>query len=186
MFSLTPGFASGLAPGFPAADDAVTEPGAARQRHLPGLRHAGGNSGRWTLGFFLNHVLFGMNLQEAIDARPSTPTISRPRSIPAAPCRARCPSRRGPGSRRSRSCGGAGTHQLEVTPPWSLATGQRGRPRPRLPVRGRQPEGHAGLRRRPVTALGDLADRASPPGPADLRIVLMQHSESSPHERAPW
>lgn len=25
-----------------------------------------------------------------------------------------------------------------------------------------------------MTAPGDLADRASPPGPADLRIVLMQ------------
>ena len=49
----------------------------------------GDQQDQWTLAFFLNHVLFGMNLQEAIDAPRSTPGTSRRRSTRAGPRRGR-------------------------------------------------------------------------------------------------
>jgi gamma-glutamyltranspeptidase/glutathione hydrolase len=79
----------------------------------------GDQQDQWTIGFFLNHVLFGMNLQEAIDAPafhtehfPSSfyPREARPRSL-AAEARLAEPvlaelRRRG--------------HAVTVLPPWSL------------------------------------------------------------------
>jgi gamma-glutamyltranspeptidase/glutathione hydrolase len=79
----------------------------------------GDQQDQWTLGFFLNHVLFGMNLQQAIDAPafhtdhfPSSfyPRGSRPRSLAA---ESRIPE---PVLAELRRRG----HQVTVLPPWSL------------------------------------------------------------------
>jgi len=91
MFSLTPGFASTLAPG--RRPRTTLSPGLALRDGEPYLAFGtpgGDQQDQWTIGFFLNHVLFGMNLQEAIDAPafhtdhfPSSfyPRIARPRSL---------------------------------------------------------------------------------------------------------
>jgi gamma-glutamyltranspeptidase/glutathione hydrolase len=91
MFSLTPGFASTLAPG--RRPRTTLSPGLALRGGEPYLAFGtpgGDQQDQWTIGFFLNHVIFGMNLQEAIDAPayhtdhfPSSfyPRQSRPRSL---------------------------------------------------------------------------------------------------------
>src|SRR6266542_672295 len=69
MFSLTPGFASTLAPG--RRPRTTLSPSLALRDGQPYLAFGtpgGDQQDQWTLAFFLNHVLFGMNLQEAIDA----------------------------------------------------------------------------------------------------------------------
>ena len=69
MFSLTPGLASSLAPG--RRPRTTLSPSLALRDGEPYLAFGtpgGDQQDQWTLGFFLNHVLFGMNLQEAIDA----------------------------------------------------------------------------------------------------------------------
>ncbi len=69
MFSLTPGLASCLAPG--RRPRTTLSPSLALRDGEPYLAFGtpgGDQQDQWTLGFFLNHVLFGMNLQEAIDA----------------------------------------------------------------------------------------------------------------------
>ena len=120
MFSLTPGFASTLAPR--RRPRTTLSPSLALRDGEPYLAFGtpgGDQQDQWTVGFFLNHVLFGMNLQEAIDAPsfhtdhfPSSfyPRDSVPRSL-SAEARTADPvlaelRRRG--------------HQVEVTPPWSL------------------------------------------------------------------
>jgi gamma-glutamyltranspeptidase / glutathione hydrolase len=69
MFSLTPGLASSLAPGrrprTTLSPTLVLRDGAP---HLAFGTPGGDQQDQWTVGFFLNHVLFGMNLQQAIDA----------------------------------------------------------------------------------------------------------------------
>jgi gamma-glutamyltranspeptidase/glutathione hydrolase len=120
MFSLTPGFASTLAP--LRRPRTTLSPSLALHDDEPYLAFGtpgGDQQDQWTVGFFLNHVLFGMNLQEAIDAPsfhtdhfPSSfyPRDSVPRSL-SVEARAA-----GPVLAELRRRG----HQVEVTPPWSL------------------------------------------------------------------
>ena len=91
MFTLTPGLASTLAPG--RRPRTTLSPTLALRDGEPYMAFGtpgGDQQDQWTVGFFLNHVLFGMNLQEAIDAPafhtdhfPSSfyPRASLPRSL---------------------------------------------------------------------------------------------------------
>jgi gamma-glutamyltranspeptidase/glutathione hydrolase len=91
MFTLTPGLASTLAPG--RRPRTTLSPGLALRDGQPYLAFGtpgGDQQDQWALGFFINHVHFGMNLQEAIDAPafhtdhfPSSfyPRGSAPRSL---------------------------------------------------------------------------------------------------------
>jgi gamma-glutamyltranspeptidase/glutathione hydrolase len=120
MFALTPGLASTLAPG--RRPRTTLSPSMALRGGEPYLAFGtpgGDQQDQWTLGFFLSHVLFGMNLQQAIDAPafhtdhfPSSfyPRGSMPRSLAA---EARLPE---PvlGELRRRG------HEVQVMPPWSL------------------------------------------------------------------
>jgi len=120
MFTLTPGLASTLAPG--RRPRTTLSPGLALRDGQPYLAFGtpgGDQQDQWTLGFFLNHVLFGMNLQQAIDAPafhtdhfPSSfyPRGSMPRSLAA---EARLPE---PVLDELRRRG----HVVSVMPPWSL------------------------------------------------------------------
>jgi gamma-glutamyltranspeptidase/glutathione hydrolase len=120
MSTLTPGLASTLAPG--RRPRTTLSPSLVLRDGEPYLAFGtpgGDQQDQWTLAFFLNHVLFGMNLQQAIDAPafhtghfPSSfwPRGSSPRSL-AAESRLDEPvlaelRRRG--------------HQVTVMPPWSL------------------------------------------------------------------
>jgi gamma-glutamyltranspeptidase/glutathione hydrolase len=120
MFTLTAGLASTLAPG--RRPRTTLSPSLALRDGEPYLAFGtpgGDQQDQWTLAFFLNHVLFGMNLQQAIDAPafhtdhfPSSfwPRGSVPRSL-AAEARLDEPvlaelRRRG--------------HEVTVMPPWSL------------------------------------------------------------------
>ncbi len=120
MFTLTPGLASTLAPG--RRPRTTLSPGLALRDGQPYLAFGtpgGDQQDQWALAFFLNHVHFGMNLQEAIDAPafhtdhfPSSfyPRASLPRSL-AAEARAA-----GPVLAELRRRG----HAVTVQPPWSL------------------------------------------------------------------
>ncbi|HEV2372271.1 MAG TPA: gamma-glutamyltransferase family protein [Streptosporangiaceae bacterium] len=69
MFSLTPGLANTLAPG--KRPRTTLSPSLALRQGEPYLAFGtpgGDQQDQWTLAVFLNHVVFGMNLQEAIDA----------------------------------------------------------------------------------------------------------------------
>ena len=91
MFTLTPGLASTLAPR--RRPRTTLTPSLALRDGQPYLAFGtpgGDQQDQWSLQFFLNHVLFGMNLQEAIDAPafhtdhfPSSfwPRQSQPRSL---------------------------------------------------------------------------------------------------------
>ncbi|MGO8887243.1 MAG: gamma-glutamyltransferase family protein [Streptosporangiaceae bacterium] len=120
MFTLTAGLASTLAPG--RRPRTTLSPSLALRDGDPYLAFGtpgGDQQDQWTLAFFLNHVHFGMNLQEAIDAPafhsdhfPSSfyPRRSAPRSL-AVEARISQPvvaelRRRG--------------HRVDVRPPWSL------------------------------------------------------------------
>jgi gamma-glutamyltranspeptidase/glutathione hydrolase len=120
MFTLTPGLASTLAPG--RRPRTTLSPGLALRDGAPYLAFGtpgGDQQDQWPVAFFLNHVLFGMNLQEAIDAAafhtdhfPSSfyPRMSDPRSL-AVESRAG-----GPVIADLRARG----HKVSVEPPWSL------------------------------------------------------------------
>jgi len=120
MFTLTPGLASTLAPG--RRPRTTLSPGLVLRAGEPYLAFGtpgGDQQDQWTLGFFLNHVLFGMNLQQAIDAPafhtdhfPSSfyPRGSVPRSLAA---EARLPAGVLAALRRRG-------HEVTVMPPWSL------------------------------------------------------------------
>jgi gamma-glutamyltranspeptidase / glutathione hydrolase len=120
MFTLTPGLASTLAPG--RRPRTTLSPGLVLRGGAPYLAFGtpgGDQQDQWSLPFFLNHVLFGMNLQEAIDAPafhtdhfPSSfyPRMSDPRSLVIE-------SRAG----RDVIAGlRARGHKVSVQPPWSL------------------------------------------------------------------
>jgi gamma-glutamyltranspeptidase/glutathione hydrolase len=120
MFTLTPGLASTLAPG--RRPRTTLSPGLALRDGEPYLAFGtpgGDQQDQWALAFFLNHVHFGMNLQEAIDAPafhtehfPSSfyPRQARPRALVA---EARLPAGVLAGLRQRG-------HDLTVAPPWSL------------------------------------------------------------------
>jgi gamma-glutamyltranspeptidase/glutathione hydrolase len=120
MFALTPGFASSLAPG--RRPRTTLSPGLALRGGEPYLAFGtpgGDQQDQWTVGFFLNHAVFGMNLQEAIDAPayhtdhfPSSfyPRGSVPRSLSAE-------ERLGSGVLGELRRRG---HEVDVRPPWSL------------------------------------------------------------------
>jgi gamma-glutamyltranspeptidase/glutathione hydrolase len=120
MFTLSPGFASTLAPG--RRPRTTLSPGLVLRDGEPYMAFGtpgGDQQDQWTVGFFLNHVVFGMNLQEAIDAPafhtdhfPSSfyPRQSLPRSLSIE-------ERAGDAViNRLRDRG----HEVTVSAPWSL------------------------------------------------------------------
>jgi gamma-glutamyltranspeptidase/glutathione hydrolase len=130
MFALTPGFASSLAPG--RRPRTTLSPSLALRDGEPYLAFGtpgGDQQDQWTLAVFLNHAVYGMNLQEAIDFpafhtehMPSSfyPRAAQPRSLVIE-------SRAGEhviDSLRARG------HDVSVRGPWSLgrvsAVGRRG------------------------------------------------------------
>ncbi|HEX9517722.1 MAG TPA: gamma-glutamyltransferase family protein [Streptosporangiaceae bacterium] len=120
MFTLTPGFASTLAPG--RRPRTTLSPGMVLRDGEPYMAFGtpgGDQQDQWTVGFFLNHAVFGMNLQEAIDF-PAYHTDHFPSSFyprEAFPLSLCVESRAGEGviaDLRGRG------HDLSVSPPWSL------------------------------------------------------------------
>ena len=120
MFTLTPGLASTLAPR--RRPRTTLSPSLALRDGQPYLSFGtpgGDQQDQWTLAFFLNHVLFGMNLQEAIDA-PAFHTDHFPSSF--------YPRQSGPRSLAIESRADesviadlrARGHEVSVRPPWSL------------------------------------------------------------------
>jgi gamma-glutamyltranspeptidase / glutathione hydrolase len=120
MFALTPGLANSLAPG--RRPRTTLSPSLALREGQPYLAFGtpgGDQQDQWPLGFFLNHVLFGMNLQEAIDApafhSEHFPSSFYPRQ--SAPRALAIESRAGEGVIAALRAKG---HQVDVRPPWSL------------------------------------------------------------------
>ncbi|HEY0716663.1 MAG TPA: gamma-glutamyltransferase family protein [Streptosporangiaceae bacterium] len=120
MFTLQPGLPATLAPGkrprTTLSPSLVLRDG---QPYLAFGTPGGDQQDQWSLAFFLNHVHFGMNLQQAIDAA-SFHTRHFPSSFYAresAPRAVDIEARAGEavisGLRRRG-------HQVSVTPPWSL------------------------------------------------------------------
>jgi gamma-glutamyltranspeptidase / glutathione hydrolase len=120
MFTLTPGLNNTLAPG--KRPRTTLSPTMVLRGGEPWLAFGtpgGDQQDQWTLGFFLNHVHFGMNLQEAIDAPafhsrhfPSSfyPRESAPRALDIE-------ERAGAGVIAALRARG---HEVSVRPPWSL------------------------------------------------------------------
>jgi gamma-glutamyltranspeptidase / glutathione hydrolase len=120
MFTLTPGLASTVGPG--RRPRTTLSPGLALRDGEPYLAFGtpgGDQQDQWSLAFFLNHVVYGMNLQEAIDAPvfhtdhfPSSfyPRRSLPRSLAIE-------SRAGTDVVSALRARG---HDVSVRPPWSL------------------------------------------------------------------
>ena len=120
MFTLTPGLPNSLAPG--KRPRTTLTPSLALRAGEPYLAFGtpgGDQQDQWTLAFFLRHVLFGMNLQEAIDA-PAFHTRAFPSSFyprESSPLAVDVEERAGAGvvgELRRRG------HQVTVRPPWSL------------------------------------------------------------------
>ncbi len=120
MFTLTPGLPNTLAPG--KRPRTTLSPGLVLRGGEPYLSFGtpgGDQQDQWTLSFFLNHVLFGMNLQEAIDA-PAFHSRHFPSSFfPRAswPLAMDAEERIGPEAVAGLRARG---HQVTVRPPWSL------------------------------------------------------------------
>jgi gamma-glutamyltranspeptidase / glutathione hydrolase len=120
MFTLTPGLANTLAPGKrPRTTLSPTLVLRGDEPYLAFGTPGGDQQDQWTLGFFLNHVQYGMNLQEAIDA-PAFHTRHFPSSFhprESFPLAVDVEERAG----QAVIAGLAGRgHQVTVAPPWSL------------------------------------------------------------------
>ena len=120
MFTLTPGLPNSLAPG--KRPRTTLSPGLALRGGEPYLAFGtpgGDQQDQWSLSFFLNHVRFGMNLQEAIDA-PAFHTCAFPSSFyprQFLPLAVEAEERAGPrviAELRERG------HDVAVRPAWSL------------------------------------------------------------------
>jgi gamma-glutamyltranspeptidase / glutathione hydrolase len=120
MFTLTPGLPNSLAPGKrPRTTLSPTMALRGEEPYLAFGTPGGDQQDQWTLLFFLNHLHFGMNLQEAIDAPafhtrhfPSSfwPRDSHPRAVDV---EARV------GEQVIAGLAGRG-HEVTVSAPWSL------------------------------------------------------------------
>lgn len=120
MFALTPGFANSLAPG--RRPRTTLSPSLVLRDGEPYMAFGtpgGDQQDQWTMGFFLNHVVHGMNLQQSIDFPayhtdhfPSSfyPRGSNPRSLTVE-------SRAGQHVVDELTARG---HQTTVSLPWSL------------------------------------------------------------------
>ena len=120
MFALAPGLPATIAPG--KRPRTTLTPTLALRDGEPYLAFGtpgGDQQDQWTLAFFLNHVNFGMNLQQAIDF-PAFHSAHMPSSFyprHAYPGRLDVESRAGDdvvGELRRRG------HEVHVQPPWSL------------------------------------------------------------------
>src|SRR6266567_1674504 len=120
MFTLTPGLPNSLAPG--KRPRTTLSPSLALRDGKPYLAFGtpgGDQQDQWALAVFLNHVIFGMNLQEAIDA-PAFHTDHFPSSF--------WPRGSVPRSLSTEARAGESVitelrrrgHEVEVTPAWSL------------------------------------------------------------------
>jgi gamma-glutamyltranspeptidase/glutathione hydrolase len=120
MFTLTPGLPATLAPG--KRPRTTLSPSLVLRGGEPYLAFGtpgGDQQDQWTMPFFLRHVHFGMNLQEAIDA-PAFHTRHFPSSFyprQAAPRALDIEERAG--ERVIAELRGRG-HEVTVCPPWSL------------------------------------------------------------------
>jgi gamma-glutamyltranspeptidase / glutathione hydrolase len=120
MFTLTPGLPNSLAPG--KRPRTTLSPGLAMHGAQPYLAFGtpgGDQQDQWALSFFLNHVQFGMNLQEAIDA-PAFHTRHFPSSFwprESFPAAVDLEDRAGAGVIDGLRARG---HEVTVSPAWSL------------------------------------------------------------------
>ena len=120
MFTLTPGLPNSLAPG--KRPRTTLSPSLALRGGEPYLAFGtpgGDQQDQWPLSFFLNHVQFGMNLQEAIDA-PAFDTRHFPSSFwprESFPRAVDMEDRAGPGVIEGLRARG---HEVTVSAPWSL------------------------------------------------------------------
>jgi gamma-glutamyltranspeptidase / glutathione hydrolase len=120
MFTLTPGLPATIAPG--KRPRTTLTPTLALREGEPYLAFGtpgGDQQDQWTLGFFLNHAVFGMNLQQAIDF-PAFHSAHMPSSFyprESHPLRLDVEERVGAAvvdELRRRG------HDVRVQPPWSL------------------------------------------------------------------
>ncbi len=120
MFALTPGFASTLAPG--RRPRTTLSPSLALRDGEPYMAFGtpgGDQQDQWTIGFFLNHVVYGMNMQQAIDF-PAYHTDHFPSSFyprGSIPLSLTVESRSGQQVVTELRARG---HEATVSPPWSL------------------------------------------------------------------
>jgi len=120
MFTLTPGLPNSLAPG--KRPRTTLSPGLAMRGGEPYLAFGtpgGDQQDQWALSFFLNHVQFGMNLQEAIDA-PAFHTRHFPSSFwprESFPAAVDVEDRAGPQVIKGLRARG---HKVTVSPAWAL------------------------------------------------------------------
>jgi gamma-glutamyltranspeptidase / glutathione hydrolase len=120
MFALTPGLPNTLAPG--KRPRTTLSPTLALRGGEPYLAFGtpgGDQQDQWSLGFFLNHVQYGMNLQEAIDA-PAFHTRHFPSSFyprESFPLAVDVEERAGQAVIAGLTRRG---HRVTVAPPWSL------------------------------------------------------------------
>jgi gamma-glutamyltranspeptidase/glutathione hydrolase len=120
MFTLTPGLPATIAPG--KRPRTTLTPTLALREGEPYLAFGtpgGDQQDQWTLAFFLNHAVFGMNLQQAIDF-PAFHSAHMPSSFyPRESHRLRMDVEERVGSTVIDELRGRG-HDVHVQPPWSL------------------------------------------------------------------